>query len=364
MKNSSQFKKIIFFIGGIYNGGQERQLLYLCKNITDEFTVEIIAWRSMGNDDITLQRFLRANVDIFWPKHSSSIYKLFEILLYVIKKKPDLIASYSFYMNFLSYLVASLLNIKNVGALRNTLLFERSRLSRFMFYLNIALNKNVISNNQKAISEKIYFPLIRKNQNIYYIKNGIELKNYSKSHNKIYDIVTIGRLAPEKNWDFFISVVSALTKKFPEIKVNIIGNGPLLDHVQKLIKQENLQSNIKITTPVEFVFDYLSEGKIFLLTSKFEGTSNAILEAMLVGLPIVCSDAGDNNIIIENWKNGFVLAQNTLPSYVERIHQLLLDDTLRLSIGLENINKISTEYNMNLFINSTKSIYRQILSAK
>ena len=140
-------------------------------------------------------------------------------------------------------------------------------------------------------------------------KKSIIIQNVSsESRNKIKNfknknIIMVGSLINIKNHSFVINNFSKIVEKFPEWKLNIIGDGPLRYHLKKLIKKNGLSKNIFLIGNKKNVFKYLDKASIFLLSSISEGMNLSMIEAAKYGLPIISSNCSlsHKDIIIQKW---------------------------------------------------------------
>lgn len=116
----------------------------------------------------------------------------------------------------------------------------------------------------------------------------------SDTHTKTYDLIGIGSLTRLKNYSAFVSVVSQLARKHPEIKTLIIGNGPEMEYLVKQIDSLGLQHNIELTGHLsrKETMNLLSKSKILLHPSKFESFGMVLAEALQRGLFTVSGKVG------------------------------------------------------------------------
>jgi glycosyltransferase involved in cell wall biosynthesis len=108
------------------------------------------------------------------------------------------------------------------------------------------------------------------------------------------DLLGIGSLIPLKNYSTFIDIVAALRDEFPEIRAELIGEGPERELLQARINALGLGKNIVLSGLIshEEVFKKLSESRILLHTSLSEGQSTVMMEALSAGTHVVCFDVG------------------------------------------------------------------------
>ncbi len=125
----------------------------------------------------------------------------------------------------------------------------------------------------------------------YVIENGIgeELFPEFNSGERTIDVIGVGSLTAHKNYRLFIEVIAQLKKEYPSIKTILIGDGPERNILEQKIKQLDLSSNIELKglIPRNQVLQFVSQAKIFLHTSSYEGSSGVIIEALYSGCHVV-----------------------------------------------------------------------------
>jgi glycosyltransferase involved in cell wall biosynthesis len=124
---------------------------------------------------------------------------------------------------------------------------------------------------------------------------GIELEKVTMPNEpRTIDIIGVGALTPLKNYILFTEIISILKKDFPGLKALIIGKGEQELLLKEKINKELLKDNIYRIgeIPHNEVFSYMNKSKIFLHTSSYEGQSTVIMEALAMGLTVVCFDVG------------------------------------------------------------------------
>ena len=174
------------------------------------------------------------------------------------------------------------------------------------------------------------------------IYNPIDLKKISmdslskiKDHSKDVDIVTVGRLHPQKNQKFLLEVENEIEGKY---KIDIIGEGPLRDNLDSYIREHRLSTKIRLLGFQKNVFKYLKQAKIFVITSKYEGFGLAIVEAMACGLPVISIDCpyGPREILsdsmikkseVEYGKYGILVQPGNKEAFIEALEEIINNKT-------------------------------------
>lgn len=171
------------------------------------------------------------------------------------------------------------------------------------------------------------------------IKNNYELSNP-------INFITCARLAPQKQLDKMIFLFDKINKKYPDSRLTIYGEGKERDSLAKLIKQLNLENNIKLAGAAKGIYKVLAESDIYLMTSKDEGFPNSVCEAMAVGVPVIGFEChkGLAEIIISN-ENGILVEPDNISQMLDGIDRLIQDSKLRKKLG-ENSKKITSKYSV------------------
>lgn len=143
------------------------------------------------------------------------------------------------------------------------------------------------------------------------------------------DLIFVGRLTERKRPDDFIEVVARLKPEFPDISAIMVGDGPESDAIASLIEHHGLQDNVELAGLRTDVDQLLARSKLFVLVSRWEGVSIAMLESMSSGCVPVCSDVGDLADVLIDDQNGYLLKIGDLDGFADRIQRLLGDDQHR-----------------------------------
>lgn len=146
---------------------------------------------------------------------------------------------------------------------------------------------------------------------------------------RIYDVVSVARLSPEKHIEVLLRAVSKVRKVYDNIKVCIVGDGPLKVELVKLADELGLNNNIDFVGFKQEVAYYYNSSKTFVLTSEREGSPTAFLEAMMCGVPSVVSNCGDISDIARDGFNCLVIQKyDDYEGFARAIIRLLEDKEL------------------------------------
>src|SRR5262249_30250219 len=139
-------------------------------------------------------------------------------------------------------------------------------------------------------------------------------------------IVTVGNIRRVKGTDVLIQSAVRVVRDFPEAMFLVVGRQSEAEYFEELNAQiENLgiRDNIRFVGESSGVFPLLKACDVFVLPSRSEGFSNALIEAMACGLPCVATRVGGNPEAIEDGKNGYLVDSGDAEATAERILALL-----------------------------------------
>lgn len=122
------------------------------------------------------------------------------------------------------------------------------------------------------------------------LENDVEYENFKLPEDDEISFVTMGRLSTEKNHGNLVRAFGEYIKEYPKGKLYIIGEGPLRDQVEGEIERLHLEDKVILTGNLANPFTLMKKCKCFILPSIYEGQPMVLLEARIVGLPIVVSD--------------------------------------------------------------------------
>jgi len=165
-------------------------------------------------------------------------------------------------------------------------------------------------------------------ENVRIIHNGVNAEFFRPLNNnkKEFDIIWVGRYVPGKGIEFLIQSISKLKKEFNNLKVLMIGSGPLKKSIEELIIKSNLSNHISLIENIsnDDLLYYYNKSKLFVLTSIEEGVPRTILEAMACGLPVVCSDLPQLKTLID--RSGILVPKKDTISIANAVIKILNDN--------------------------------------
>lgn len=146
-------------------------------------------------------------------------------------------------------------------------------------------------------------------------------------------IVNAGRLVTQKNQELLINAFGRFHEKHPEYSLSIYGAGPLHGVLAEKIRILNLQKAVCLEGSSKQLHKDICDAEIFVLSSDYEGLSNALLEAMMMGFPCISTDCEGSTDVIENGVNGLLVPRGDEDELVSALTLLAENAELRENLG-------------------------------
>jgi glycosyltransferase involved in cell wall biosynthesis len=121
-------------------------------------------------------------------------------------------------------------------------------------------------------------------------------------------LLAVGRLAPEKGFDLLIEALVRVHKRFPRADLTIAGSGGERAALEGQIQRANLEWAVRIAESLDTPYALFPGATVFVLSSRYEGMPNALLEAAAAGLPLVATPASGGVVDLLQGRDGAWLA--------------------------------------------------------
>jgi len=206
------------------------------------------------------------------------------------------------------------------------------------------------------------------------IPTGVDLEAYrNASGEKIRkkrrwekDIVmiSIGRLAPEKNWPTLLHAAALVIKDIPQFRFVLIGDGPDRKSLEDLAKELGIQKRVTFTGSLPFAEtpSYMKAANLFGFASITETQGLATLEAMAAGLPVVAVDASGTRDILKHGQQGY-LVENDATALASAIKRLLSNPE-RMQKFAHAAYKKAQSFNITKLTDKLLDVYEQAIRDK
>jgi glycosyltransferase involved in cell wall biosynthesis len=149
-----------------------------------------------------------------------------------------------------------------------------------------------------------------------------------------HKIIAVGRLGFEKGFDLLIESFSLLAEDFPDWGLLILGEGNERKNLEKMVFDKGLSDRVLLPGRVECPAAYMKRSDVFVLSSRYEGFPNVLLEAMGCGLPVISFDCPNGpGEIITDGLNGILVENGSIDALTLAMRNLLADGEKRRELG-------------------------------
>lgn len=152
-------------------------------------------------------------------------------------------------------------------------------------------------------------------------------------------IVCVARLSKEKNIELLINSFSNFVTKDTNYILELYGQGPEEAKIKKLVKKLGLSEKIHFCGFREDVHECIKKATCFVLPSNYEGISNAMIEALAMGIPTICTDSpiGGARMLINNMQNGILVPVNDVDKLTEALFTVCESEEIQKRFSEQSI---------------------------
>lgn len=148
------------------------------------------------------------------------------------------------------------------------------------------------------------------------------------------NIIAVGRLATEKQFDLLLRAFAKIATQFPDWQLAILGEGELRSALEAQIVQLKLADRVSLPGQVSNLNSILHDADLFVLSSRYEGFPNVLLEAMACGLPAISVDCPSGpRAIIRHEIDGLLVPQNDAQALSEAMAELMASQSKRQQLA-------------------------------
>lgn len=351
-------KKINIFLKDITeSGGGERVCANLANAFYSDYEVEIFSfYKSQPNPIYELNKKVKITyLSTYDLKNAKGFKKIF------LK---------SFYRYFLSLKIVFHFRQKN----NETLLandgyfvpFFKNKALKYLriWHIKAPKKKKVVFNRFDTIiilSSKELEKWKKWHKNIQVIPNFLPFISPKENDLSQKIVLSVGRMDKGDQKGFFrlidIWEIVQKSKKYKEWKLHIVGDGILKKEIQDKIKIKKLEKSIILKPFTKEIEKEYLKASIYVLTSHFEGFPMILLESSNYRIPSVAFDINTGpSDIIENKKNGFLISNNNLSDFAEKIQNLMDDENLRKKMGQYAKEKVKNNFSEYIIVQNWKKI--------
>ena len=354
--------RIVYLIGELHRGGQERQLYYLLSGM-DRATYDpaVVVW-NCDDDDFHVGRIRALGVPVHRIGGSTRLGKLTAFRRLVADLDPDVVHSYSFHTNVAaSWATAGTRSIA-VGSIRSDFVWAKHGSGRLLGRLSARWPAFHVCNSFAAAAE------VRRSSSRFaprrceVVPNGIDLVRFHPRPLEMHGpprILGLGYFRPVKRWDRLLQASRDLWLHHGcDHHVTICGGGVAHASLQRLALLLDIADRVTFLDHVDDFTGPLAASTFVVLTSELEGCPNAVMEAMACGRAVIATDVGDVRRLVDDGRTGFVVPSGDHDALVDRLATLARDRERCAAMGHAARRKAETELSLERLVSRTLNAYR------
>lgn len=361
--------KILFFIDSLRAGGKERRFSELLKRL--KFNTNIDFEIVVMSRDIHYKDILNLNYPIHYlirkTKKDLNIFRKF--LKICNKYKPDIVHTWDNMTSVIAVPACKILKIRIVNGMvvdsptiRN--IFNKNWVrARITFPFS-----DVIIGNSKAGLSAYNAPLHKS----LVINNGynFERNQHLSSREQIlaelnicttYVVAMVATFSAKKDYKTYFEAASKVLSIRKDVTFLAIGKDTDSLAAKSLVDIKYRDKYFKFLGSKSNIESYINIADIGVLATFTEGISNAIMEFMAAKKPVLATDGGGTNEIIEDSITGFLLKARNPQDLADKIELLLKDENKRIQMGKSGQKRIKDYFSIDIMTNQYVSIYKKIL---
>jgi len=356
-------------------GGAERQVAALAPLLQAQgFEIEVFTRRYAGMETYEIVRGVPVHrIAVFGPKPVASLLYTAGSLKALTTYRPHLIHAHELLSPTTTALAAKRLlrlpvvaKVLRGGALGDIAkLNQKSTGKRRMVAMSRQVDAFVVISHEIDLElREVGVPDSRR----VFIPNGVDTQRFQPMEDKRSIRIALGlpndnlivlyggRLVPEKRVATLVESWPVIRARFPDALLVIAGSGEEEDRLKAAA-----QTGVRLVGAVDNVVPYLQAADVFVLPSATEGLSNALLEAMAAGLPVVATAVGGAPDLIDHQQNGWLIVPDDPQALQDGIMALLANEDLRHGFGERARERVEQHYSLDATANRLGELYRRLL---
>lgn len=290
-------------------------------------------------------------------KNLFDLFGIFRLHKLVREESPDIIITYLFHADMLGRLFLRMAHTPVIPFLRTTYNHQKYFIARILEWLTKPLVKQYLANSEAV--KDFYTQHIGVNpKKITVIPNGINVAYFDSlipnlelktslmipAENSV--IICVANLHINKGHSYLLEAFEKLYQEDPNIQLLLVGDGVEYSNLKKQIQKYTSRNNILFLGRRSDVPELLMISDLFVLPTLFEGQSNAILEAMASGLPIITTDIPENKVFLKDTVSGILVPPKDSSLLYQALQKSYQDPIMRTMLSKEARKIIDNSFSL------------------
>ncbi len=330
---------VAFVIEGLGSGGAQRVVTTMSRLLVERgHRVHVVTYRSRSEDFFQLdRRVVRSVVPVPRLSRGPGVVR-WMLRVIALRRILRAIPGRTVMAFILPTNVETLLATAGLG--QRVVISERNDPVRQKLGLHLNLARwflyrtatTVTANTRAAIEAmRPYVPTSR----LRYLPNPIiPVRQHGAERTRPLHILAVGRLTPHKRHDVLLRALSLVRIEHPSISATIAGDGPSRRYLEELAQRVGVADIVEFAGAIKDISSLYARATVFVLTSRYEGAPNALLEAMATALPVIVSDASPGPVeLVADGQAGLLVRADDENALAEALFRLARRPAFAAALG-------------------------------
>ena len=382
VESDSMSLNVLQLIGSFHIGGSERQAVQLARLLKERgrYRAHIACLGASGPLRDEVDRLGFGEIPEF-PLTSfydpNAVKQVRRFARFLRERQITIVHTHDFYTNIFGMVGAALARVPARIASRRETTGWRTETQKFVERRAYNLAHTIIA-NAESVRDQLMMEGVGKDK-VAVVYNGLDpgrvrvnpqmqrddalaMFNLPRGDNSRFVTILANLHHTVKNHSMFLRAARRVIEAVPQARFVIAGDGELVASTQRLADELGLRRDVFFIGLCERVADLLALSDVCALTSTAEGFSNAILEYMAAGRPVVATDVGGAREAVIDGQTGFLVKSDDDLAMAERIITLLCDPERARVMGERGRQIIEKKFSCEAQLERTQSLYDQLLA--
>jgi colanic acid/amylovoran biosynthesis glycosyltransferase len=209
-------------------------------------------------------------------------------------------------------------------------------------------------------------------ERIHRLHVGVDVSQFAFGHRmrtpgEPVQLISVGRLVEKKGIEYGIRAIAQVIRKYPELRYDVIGDGPLRASLEKLVQELGLNGKVVLhgAQDSDFVRQRMAEAHVFVLTSVTalngdqEGTPVSLMEAQAAGLPVLSTRHSGIPEVVLDGESGFLLPEHNVDALAAKLEILIENPELCARMGVRGRQHVKEHFDLRRLNRDLVDIYQR-----
>ncbi len=366
--------RILHVITQLDTGGAERQLLALCRSLpADRFAQQVVSLRAGGGLAAEFAASGCPVTELDRAAQGGPLGQLIALAALLRRERPDILQTWLLKANHVGRLAALLAGQHPVVASFRDMGFQAGPGDTLLDRLLAGGSSLILHNSASGRAACLARTGEAGGSRHLLLPNGVDTERFrpdAQARRRLREelglgaadsvVVMVARLHPVKDPGLFLAVGRAVRQSLPSCRFWLVGAGPLAASLQAELAARP-DPGLWLAGERQDIPALLAAADLALLTSRSEGLSNTVLEAMAAGLPVLAPDVGGNRELIRDGETGFLLKTRDPVEIAALVVQVLRNKPLASNLGGQGRRRAEAEFSLNRLVTHSLGYYERLI---